>query len=80
MTTQYKSKKPGATFDGYSRNNKFSETFFYYPTRNKHINSEYEARHSYKAMNTFRTKGRSYYQEYMYGSSLNPLAKNVVRV
>lgn len=34
-------KKDWATIDGYSRNAKYTETFFHHPTKNNHYQSEY---------------------------------------
>jgi len=38
------SKKPKgsyASFEEYNKTGKYTETFFHYPTRNKHIKSDY---------------------------------------
>ena len=32
----YYNRYQAATMDGYSRNSKYTETFFHHPTRNKH--------------------------------------------
>lgn len=46
----------GPTMDGYSRNGKYTETFFHHPTRNNHYQAEYEKKKGNKEANTFRLK------------------------
>ena len=68
--------KQQSTMEGYSGKGKFSETFFYHPTPNPHSTSDYEGRLAKKEMKTFRTKKTAEYQDNLYQSSLNPLARS----
>ena len=57
MTTSRKA--PAATMDSYSRNSKYTETFFHYPTRNPHNELQYEMRMSQKQIKTFHPKKKA---------------------
>ena len=71
-TNNKQSKVTAATFDGYSKSNKYTETFFHYPTRNAHCELQYERRMANQPAKTFRMKGKTGFQSHMYESSLNP--------
>lgn len=73
-------KKNYATIDGYSRNAKYTETFFHHPTRNQHYQEEYERKKGNQPANTFRLKKAPEYKEHLYTSSLNQFKAQRVRV
>jgi hypothetical protein len=55
----YSRKAPEATMDGYSRNSKYTETFFHYPSRNRHSQLQYEMRMGQQQIKTFQPKRSS---------------------
>ncbi len=52
-------KTPNTTMNSFSGNSKYTETFFHYPTKNKHTSTHYEVQNSQRPLKTFRTKAKA---------------------